>query len=93
VISKIVLANITSFKNCKHIVIPYHVKFSFTCDHKEKIETEIINKIINLIIFTFVKGINLILSGKDTRVTQYQNKVYNEAVTLYKKKLNIKNRK
>jgi hypothetical protein len=95
-ISKIILSNITSAENIKSkisTVIQHHVKFSFTCEHKNKIEDEIIGKIINITIFTYIKGLNLILSGKDTRKIDFRNNIYKNAAELYKKRLKIKNRK
>jgi hypothetical protein len=90
------LSNITSADNIKSkisTVIQHHVNFSFTCEHKNKIEDEIIGKIINITIFTYTKGLNLILSGKDTRKIGFRNNIYKNAAELYKKRLKIKNRK
>jgi hypothetical protein len=95
-ISKIILSNITSPHNIRNkilIVIPHYVKFSFTCEHKSIIENEINNKIINLIIFNFSHGINLVLSGKDTRAVEFKNKIYKNAMTMYRKRLKIKTSK
>jgi hypothetical protein len=92
-ISKIILSNITSPHNIRNkilIVIPHYVKFSFTCEHKSIIENEINNKIINLIIFNFSHGINLVLSGKDTRAVEFKNKIYKNAMQMYRKRLKIK---
>jgi hypothetical protein len=44
----------------------------------------IINKIINISIFRFPKGINTILSDKDSRVVSYKNEVYNQALAMCK---------
>jgi hypothetical protein len=66
-------------------------KLSFECEQKFEIEPEIVHKIVTLTIFTFVKGIKLILSGKDTRTLMYKNKIFVNAVEMYKKRLKIKN--
>ena len=95
-ISRIVLNNCTSFDNIKNkisFIVSHHVKFSFHCEHKELIESEICNKIIYLTIFTFVKGLNLILSGRDTRVSTHKNALYQNACIMYQKKLKSKNRR
>jgi hypothetical protein len=65
-------------------------KFSFECEQKFEIEPERVDKIVTLTIFTFVKGIKLILSGKDTRTLMYKNKIFVNAVEMYKKRLKIK---
>jgi hypothetical protein len=44
-------------------------------------------------IFTFTKGINSILNGKDTRTVQFKNQIYRNAFQMYTKRLKIKNRK
>jgi hypothetical protein len=54
----------------------------------EHVSIIIINKIINISIFRFPKGINTILSDKDTkdsRVVSYKNEVYNQALAMCKK--------
>jgi hypothetical protein len=50
-------------------------------------------EIINITIFTYIKGLNLILSGTDTRKIDFRNNIYKNAAELYKKRLKIKNRK
>jgi hypothetical protein len=65
-------------------------KFSFECEQKFEIEPEIVDKIVTLTIFTFVKEIKLILSDKDTRTLMYKNKIFVNAVEMYKKRLKIK---
>jgi hypothetical protein len=51
----------------------------------EHVSIIIINKIINISIFRFPKGINTILSDKDSRVVSYKNEVYNQALAMCKK--------
>jgi hypothetical protein len=41
-------------------------------------------------IFTYIKGLNLMLSGKDTRKVEFRNNIYKNAAELYKKRLKIK---
>jgi hypothetical protein len=65
-------------------------KFSFECEQKFEIEPEIVDKIVTLTIFTFVKEIKLTLSDKDTRTLMYKNKIFVNAVEMYKKRLKIK---
>jgi hypothetical protein len=43
-------------------------KFSYECEQKFENGQEIVHKIVTLTIFTFVKGVKLILSGKNTRI-------------------------
>jgi hypothetical protein len=51
----------------------------------EHVSIIIINKIINISIFRFPKGINTILSDKDSRVVSNKNKFYNQALAICKK--------
>jgi hypothetical protein len=44
-----------------------------------------LDKIINISIFRFPKGINTILSDTDSRVVSYKNKFYNQALAMCKK--------
>jgi hypothetical protein len=43
--------------------------------------------------FTFSNGINLVLRGKDTRAVEFQNKIYKNAMEMYRKRLKIKTTK
>jgi hypothetical protein len=66
------------------VVVLHYVKFSFECEQKFEIEPEIVDKIVTLTIFTFVKGIKLILRGKikNTRTLMDKNKIFVNAVEM-----------
>ena len=88
---KIVLSNITSPDDITSKILTVVQYMLIFFSHKLIIEEEI-NKIVNLTIITYNKGLNLILAGKETMLV-FKNNIYKKASELYKKRLKIKNRK
>lgn len=85
-ITKILLNHMNGTRGNRQFIIRFvktQVSFPFSCVHKDNLTEAIICKVVDLGIFKYIRGINNIIKGRDSRRSKYNCELFNKAKKMY----------
>jgi hypothetical protein len=71
-ITKILLNHINGTRGNRQFIILTRVSFPFFCIHKDNLTDSIVCKVVDLAIFKYIRGMNNIIKGRDSRRSKYK---------------------